>query len=79
MDFENIYRVESFLVNNIEEKYANELLDSGWKLLNVTQYKDDYSSYSKYVLGADKETFQKNNFEKIKHREDKLERETYGF
>ena len=59
MEFENIYRVESFLVNNNESEYVNVLLAFGWKLLAITQYKDEDNSYAKYVIGADKDTFEK--------------------
>ena len=72
MEFENVYRVESFLINNEEERYVNDLLASGWELLTVSQYKDDYHSYSKYVIGADKKTFEKIN---VQHIKEKIEQE----
>lgn len=71
MQYEDFYHVESFLVTNNEEKYVNELIQRGWKLVSVIQYKDDYSAYGKYVLGADKETFEKRNFKMIQEEEDK--------
>lgn len=71
MGYENVYQVESFLVDGNEEKYVNELIKSGWKLISVIQYKDDYDAYGKYVLGADEEAFQKNNIEMIRKKETK--------
>lgn len=69
MDYDNFYQVESFLVTRKEEKYVNELLKFGWKLISVIQYKDDYDTYGKYVLGADKNTFEKRNFQMILNEE----------
>lgn len=69
MDYDNFYQVESFLVTRKEEKYVNELLKFGWKLISVIQYKDDYDAYGKYVLGADKNTFEKRNFQMILNEE----------
>ncbi|WP_312499686.1 hypothetical protein [Enterococcus sp.] len=69
MDYDDIYQVESLLVSNDEEKYVNDLLKSGWKLISVAQYKDEYNEYGKYVLGADKETFEKRNLKMIEDEE----------
>lgn len=35
----------------------------------MIQYKDDYDAYGKYVLGADKNTFEKRNFQMILNEE----------
>lgn len=77
MDYDDIYQVESLLVSNDEEKYVNDLLKSGWKLISVTQYKDEYNEYGKYVLGADKETFEKRNLKMIEDEE--VEKNGYPF
>jgi len=69
LDYDDIYQVESLLVSNDEEKYVNDLLKSGWKLISVAQYKDEYNEYGKYVLGADKETFEKRNLKMIEDEE----------
>jgi hypothetical protein len=69
LDFEHIYQVDSFLVSNDEEVYVNELLKAGWQLLAISNYKDEYTSYTKYVLGADKETTEKINFQMLLDRE----------
>ncbi len=74
LEYDDIYQVESFLVSNDEEKYVNDLLKYGWKLISVTQYKDGYNEYGKYVLGADKETFEKRNLKMIEDEESKQNR-----
>lgn len=70
-NFENIYHVESLLVSTLEDEYANELLKNGWKLLDIShnsqqEIGNHFSSYSKYILGADKETYLKFNLEDAK-------------
>lgn len=72
MEYDDIYQIESFLVSNKEEKYVNDLLKSGWKLISVTQYKDGYNEYGKYVLGADRETYAKRNLKMIEDEENDL-------
>ena len=69
MEYEDFYQVESFMAMHDEEKYVNDLLKSGWKLISVIQFKDDYDAYGKYVLGADKSTFEKRNFQMIRDEE----------
>lgn len=70
-NFENIYHVESLLVSTREDEYANELLKNGWKLLDIShnsqhEIGNNFSSYSKYILGADKETYLNFNLEDAK-------------
>lgn len=79
MDYTDTYRVISFLVDTKEEKYVNELLDHGWKILNIVQYKDENIQYGQYALGATKEVYDHFNFDTIKARERKTSVEKYGF
>ena len=66
MDYQDIYHVESFLINSDQEPYANKLLKNGWVLLGLAHHKIENEEYSKYSLGATKAVYERYNFDNIR-------------